>query len=49
MSLAQADAQTEQRVEVEIRDHAFIAKQSQAPLLLNARLSSLFAMKTVAA
>jgi plastocyanin len=34
MSLAQADAQTEQRVEVRIRDFTFIA--SQAPLMLNA-------------
>jgi plastocyanin len=34
MTLPQADAQTKQRVEVRIRDYAFIA--SQAPLMLNA-------------
>jgi hypothetical protein len=34
MTLSQADAQTKQRVEVRIRDYAFIA--SQAPLVLNA-------------
>ena len=33
MGLAQADAQTEQQVEVPIHDYAFIA--SHAPLLLN--------------